>query len=88
MLNMCLKKDPALIVRDKDNNSRLLQPRNYDEEYSPHPFSAIKFAPIMVNTWKTLGVVVFVKTTTLFINGHNMSLGSLSDQPYDIPINW
>ena len=35
MLNMCLKKDPALIVRDKDNNSQLLSHREIMMKSSP-----------------------------------------------------
>ena len=35
MLNMCLKKDPALIVRDKDNNSQLLWHREIMMKSSP-----------------------------------------------------
>ena len=44
MLNMCLKKDPALIVRDKDNNSQLLWHREIMMKSSPQPASTPLFS--------------------------------------------
>ena len=94
MLNMCLKKDPALIVRDKDNNSQLLWHREIMMKSSPQPpppastplFSykvcshyGQHFEKSQLNSLTSL-----CQNYSFFINGHNMSLGSLSDQPYDI----